>query len=107
MADAAIQSYNQQGLRRTNSGGDEREFAPFTLFDDPSAPLDLEGRAPQSTPWRRRLRDAGQLCDLTSIRVTRLIKKNSLARVFGLVYFVAINVLILFYLLSTIFSSSG
>jgi hypothetical protein len=102
-SEGTLQTLNQQGLRRTTS--DEREFAPFTLFDDPSAPLDLEGRTPQTPLWRRKLQNAAQFFDTTSIRVARLVKMNSNARVFGLVYFVLVNILVLFYLLSRVFSS--
>jgi len=62
LAEAAAQSYSlREGSRRS----EEREFAPFTLFEDTSSPLDLEGRTPQTPPWRRNLQTAAQFCDRT------------------------------------------
>jgi len=38
-----------------------------------------------------------------SIRVTRFIKANSLVRVFGFLYFIFMNIIIIYYLISRVF----
>jgi len=79
------------------------DFAPFTLFEDNAHTLDVEGNVRQTPSWRRHLHNISRLCDLSSIRLTRYIKKNSLARVLGLSYFVVLNLILLYYLLTYIF----